>query len=747
MPSQLLQRLNKFLDQQKATQIMALQNVARVDHFAPPPASQTQNITPHWPAGGGGVWGSVMTHVQCVIIHETSGIPAYSAVETFVGRYTCMVNQDRGIGPQYFIEPNGTVFTLIGDQNFAGDPLETWHAGWRDEHIDMNPFALGIENGDIGDSVVAPGNGTGPQWWALSTKPTDLTGMRAYLTLYPNRQQDAQLIWIAQFPQIWVWVPAPPPSPPPHGQWTLRVQAGVAPGYQGAGYIVDGANPDNDRHIASPKAWRNMLFTERNYRSLVLLCRLLAEQNGLPRNFPLLPYASADADFSSAAIFRRLILAEQRCDEIAIQLGTTTADIRANTAQFTQWYQAHPRETWSRLFGVIPGSAATAGHPAVLSRPVTPCFRGFLPHSLNGGHPCPGPLFDWHRFAREVWDWWWYPFDTTTAAASTTMRPYFQARHDTPLLEYFYDAQGTAADYNGWQEAQSTEEQFLLPLATPIYSMANGVVVAARFALSNEPADSGFLLVRHELFYQAANNRINYDLAPTYVWSLIRFLENAEFNIPAAPPALPGTTPAHNPSWLNRFIMRLRECELAVQFFTAQAGNAGLTTAWAHNPSGAGPRTATGQEIERDATAYRALASDLSAGRVALFPLEVTTDTTPVRICLGDFLGFPNRMPSGQQGIQVAIFSKEQLSVPGATQRAISAATESWWADATAANRHEGSVDADLPANMAWHYHMTDFLAWINAITWASEWPKYGVTAPDGGPAPAPARPITRIVT
>ena len=34
--------------------------------------------------------------------------------------------------------------------------------------------------------------------------------------------------------------------------------------------------------------------------------------------------------------------------------------------------------------------------------PVTPCYRGFLAHSANGGHPCPGPLFDWHRFAREV---------------------------------------------------------------------------------------------------------------------------------------------------------------------------------------------------------------------------------------------------------------------------------------------------------------------------------------------------------
>jgi hypothetical protein len=53
----------------------------------------------------------------------------------------------------------------------------------------------------------------------------------------------------------------------------------------------------------------------------------------------------------------------------------------------------------------------------------------------------------------------------------------------------------------------------------------------------------------------------------------------------------------------------------------------------------------------------------------------------------------------------------------------------------------------DLPANgVAWHYPMVDFLSWINGITWTSEWEKYNVVAAGGGPAPAPARPISRIV-
>jgi hypothetical protein len=713
------------------------------------------NTTPHWPAGA---FGSVMSPIQCIVIHETSGVPSYSGINTFVDRYTCMgveadpcpsgnphkCDSNRGVGPQYFVEPNGTVYTLIGNANFTGDPRQTAHAGWRDQHINMNPFALGIENADIGDSGITPGAGNGPFWWALSNESTDLTGMKLYLTLLPNNQEDAQLIWIAQFPQRWSWVPPAAPPAPQRGSWQLQA-TNVTPGYEGAGDIVDGANPANTRHIAGPHKWRNMLFTERNFRTLVLLCRLLAERYGLPRNFPVLPYASADSDRTNSDIFRRLILAEQRRDEIVVQLGTTTATIQANTAQFTSWYNANPMDRWSRLFGAIPGTSA-----APASTPVTPCFRGILAHSANGGHPCPGPLFDWHRFAREVWDWWWYPFDfdTTANAASTTLRPYFQARHETPLLEYYYYAVGSDADHNGLHELPLIYERFLLPNATPIYAMANGVVAAARLGTSTtDPAAGGFLLVRHEVFHRTVGNGIDYDRAPTFVWSLIQFLHNPGFNIPAAPPALPAATPSGNPSWLNRFIMRLRECELAVQFHRANPGNAALTRAWGHTPSGAGPRLAIGAEIENDATTYRALAATLSASGVALFPLEAQTNTTPVRVCLGDFLGFPNVMPSGRQGFQMEIFSTDRLNVPGAAQHPVFMATETWWRDATAAVRHEATADADLPPNgIAWHYRLTDFLTWINGITWTSEWEKYEVRL-QGLPMPAPPRPITRIVT
>ena len=38
-----------------------------------------------------------------------------------------------------------------------------------------------------------------------------------------------------------------------------------------------------------------------------------------------------------------------------------------------------------------------------------------------------------------------------------------------------------------------------------------------------------------------------------------------------------------------------------------------------------------------------------------------------------------------------------------------------------------------------YHYKPTEFLQWINEVTWASEWPKYSVTGP-GPAAPKPRR-------
>src|SRR6202030_186672 len=94
---------------------------------------------------------------------------------------------NRGIGPQFFVDGNGSVFALIGQQNLAGNPRETWHGEY------MNAFTLGIENGDVGDANIAPGNGTGPQRWRLSSQPAELTGMKVHLLLHPAGDEDVGL--------------------------------------------------------------------------------------------------------------------------------------------------------------------------------------------------------------------------------------------------------------------------------------------------------------------------------------------------------------------------------------------------------------------------------------------------------------------------------------------------------------------------------------------------------------------------
>jgi hypothetical protein len=136
------------------------------------------------------------------------------------------------------------------------------------------------------------------------------------------------------------------------------------------------------------------------------------------------------------------------------------------------------------------------------------------------------------------------------------------------------------------------------------------------------------------------------------------------------------------------------------------------------------------------------MANDLVAGKVVLFPLEANTALTPVRVILGDFLGFPNQMAANQTGIQIEIFSNDPLNIPGAALRACSASTQPWWPNVAPGIRNEASIAMNPPpTGVVWHYQMAAFLQWVNQITWASEWSKYGVAGA------TPARPPSRRVT
>lgn len=712
MPSQLQRRLARFLDSSVAHRVNAVQAEPHNDNVPPPTAAELHdpahkpphNTHAHW---AGAPFGQVMHNVQSIMIHGTSGWPSYASAEGFRQRYECVDDwdwkdglvpprwgNDHAIGPQYFIDPNGTIFTLIGPENLEGDARFTWHSNA------MSFVALGIENSDGGDSgSIIPANH--PLLFRRlnpdAAAATDLAGMKLFALLHPTNAEDIVLLWFAVFPD-----------------------------YDGPGDTADMAH----RYAG----WKNTLFSERDYRSLALLCRFLLERNGVPRNFPLLPYASLEFDTADAELFRKLLRADPLRDQIAATLGLAQA-LQAGGDAFAQAYAPAHARLWSRYFGVDGGRVST------------PCFRGIISHLINGGHRCPGPLFDWHRFAREVWDWWWFPFDfkaMSPPTPETKRRPYQQARGNTPVVECFFDANGTVADYNAQQSPLSLFPQFKLPTDAPVYALANGIAIAGRLRGNADQANPGFLLVRHEVFHQGNLGRINYDQAPATVWSLTTFLQSAGFAL--------DNLSAANPDWLNRFVIRLKECELAVAFQGANPNIVSLNRSWVHQTAatpGAGARPTTGTGIERDAAEYRRIANDLIAGQVVRFPRETDENLTAVRILLGDYLGTPATLPGGISGIQVEIFSADKLDVPGAAYGVISANGQEWWRGVVAASQAEALPSGELPGSgTAYQYPLTAFLNWVNTTTWNSEWSKYGATDPNTHlPLPAPARPNSRLVS
>ena len=703
MPSELLNRLQRFLRVNTARSVMN----ARLNAEAQPT---------HWPFLNHvrTNFGDVMAAVHSIVIHETTGWPSYQSANNFVDQYTSRTAVNQGIGPQFYVDGNGTAFKLIDI-----DPRRlTWHASF------LNGIAFGIENGDIGDNPdIRPPE---VHWRALTTKPAnqdDLAGLKLFAAVHPMSAGDEDVVPI--------WFPTA--------------------NYRGPGDLT---------HVGGFR----MLFSEANYRTLALLCRYLAEELGIPRNFTLLPYEEREPNLNDVANLRKIVLADERAEMITRMLGKTIADFTANGKALSDWYteQVSHRDpspanrshgkvhnvAWSNFFEDLGGPGTAADKR---------CYRGFLSHALPGAinikpdgtdqddHPCPGPYFDWHRFAREVWDWWWYPFDFEPLGPSQTLRPYRQARRDTPLISYYYDVDGRPEDYTGKRILLASDDSFNLPDPTPIYAMANGVLVAARINMSNSPAQPGFVLCRHEVFHEALGVNINYNTPPSYVYSLTFYLQQ------------PGLTfddlSDNNPDWLNRLIMRQFECDAAIAFKKGHAADVHLRAAWDRVPIPAaegGRRLATGAQIERDADNYAASLENLRQGRPALFPLENQPGATPVRVILGDFLGFPNRMPGNQDGINISIFSRDRvaaLPALAATQGVSVWAGEDWWSAASAPGRQEDDAAKNLPADgLVWHYPLLSFLPWINGITWTSEWDKYKVVNNAGARVDRPLTPTRRRI-
>jgi len=723
LPAKLLECLNFYYDETPATDtIMPVENAA-------------PNTTPHWP---GGNFGQAISKVNSVVIHETTGRPTYAYINTMKEAYTNP--RGDGVGPQLYVSGSGAVYRFMD----IDPPRITGHAGY------MNGVSVGIENGDLGDnpdlgpnavSGGNPDNSERARWRTLNSDATvteDLTGMKAYMLLHPSNSEEGVLIWLG------------------------------TRNYTGSQNASQAATTRFDR----------MIFTEANYRSLVLLCRYLAELFQIPRNFPVLPYVTMDqqSGTSTAAStvgpqvtrFRQFILCDERSDDLATASGSSSQLISANDASLQTWY---PQQN-VRLSVVLPnGKTVNFDHNTAWTKMMSNAsqgYRGFAGHGFVGdvaardSHSmCPGPFFDWHRLAREVWDWWWYCFDfaqdpppLTTVKVSTNQRAYRRAGGSTPLREYFFDADGAASDYTSARttndSTQSGANVFSLANTAPVFAMTNGVIVAARLshpAAGSTAASNGFILIRHEVFHLTTAGKIDFDSDPTYVYSLTYYIDQ--------PGVVFANISDHNPDWYNRFLVRLTETELAVKFTEDHPTDAALNRAWVRRMDGGhGQRSMFGSQLVVDAQAYRPIADALGRGDVAYFPTEESrTGATPVRAILGDFLGVPGNLPptlatSAHTGVLVDIFTANPLpqkftltpNLPATRQGRVLASAEPWWADMCGYVDLENDPAKALPVtDPVWHYDMVDFLTWINGITWASEWKKYGLVDllhPDGPPRP-----------
>ena len=771
-----------------------------------------RRITSH--AGYAAAFPPMPGNVEALVVHETDGWPSRNKAESWVNSYTGTST----LGPQVAISGDGTVTPLV---NF---PDMTGHASF------VNKWALGCETGHRdgpgGYVLGKPPHQQSFSWHALSTNPNDLVGRKYYAI---QHEADIPLEVLA------AWFPT-------------------------ATY----AGPNRD----APTIPAGMLFTEPEYRSWALLTRYLAEAFKLPRNFPLLPHAQRGSTITDAATFRRIVMADEGIEAIKTTLvrelvtangATTFVDtdfVAGNEASFDAHYQAAAVAANSTVAGwnLVQNAMMNDGHPGGNVEPKLQqrsvalnkawlwffkAYRGLHGHGFSGNiqqgftfwspaknqyvsatyddHDCPGPLFDWHRFAREVWDWWWYPFDLDAAHAHTNLavRDYRAARATTPLREYFFhepvaNITAKVVSFGGIQGTTSSPSTFQLDADSPVYALANGEIVAARFPQATAGVvDMGFVLVRHDVYHTpdvsglaplvgqlvggppapagAAAGRIDYDVEPTTVYSLTMHL--------ARPAGLTFTDISDaNPEWLNRLIIRRKECDLAFPppGNAMHAALAAMSAADFTRPPGGQSRPTLTEAWQLDQLWIGAFLETLERGELAISQSRQACEGAgqmPLQMILGDYLGrggTVRRDGAGAltTGVRVEVFSPQLVSVDftpipdqtgwnvvGSPARpalryqsewartpdaAAAAALQQigvdplfvpWWAAVAQSQAWDVLMPAAdrLPADgQVYHYAPTTFMTWLNDLTWSSEWPKYNVKDTAGNSVARPTAPRSR---
>jgi hypothetical protein len=787
--------------------------------FDDDPRQQVEAGQAHWPNG----FGADIADVHTVVVHCTAGWPSHSKWDEFVGRYTdpTTPQNERGVGPHYYLPYDGTVFRLLSENMIC------WHAN----HV--NNRAIGVETGNL-TNVAAPtgAGGVWPNHWtALSMSTEDLPGSRFYARFVNGE------ILIARYTTA-----------------TAVVQA--------------------DANLA---ASRMMQFSEQQYRAWALLARWLAEVWCIPRNFPLRPHIMrpAMAHNSQWRNYREIVDADPVRDKyineqlqpapVNCTIATYESDVAATGLPHVYQQEIHTQPA-------LPPSPA---HPLGVAAKTTSrlwtrlfdTYRGFHGHGYSGSnlqghddHNCPGALFDWHRFARSVWDYWWYPFDLAQATPASPITSgealRDDGRIDGKLREHYFDVHAsmyfkvTASGFfpvgdeavnmpSGFiSEGDETVYMDFIPTpmhtgsignlirmyrrhwgfwhggmhfelaaASPIYAMAAGQIVAARLGPVNsefnrDEADSVypsalFVLLRHEVFFQRGDDdRINYDAEPARVYSLYMHL--------GLPEALSyDNVVTANPGWLNRLIEWKKEIDLGQAFASVHPTPAAQ---WR-------PHTARWQ---RQQPLVDQLLTQLRAGEIARFP----EGDDAVQVGLGDFLGISGHLDVNITGVHLEVLSADLIDDPWFETVDMGAAAARPYHDEQTLDEITSFINDHIPANgtntgvelfrdlpaelkasifqtvavrsksewalhdsdfpgggwavaedlmwwddvvpdmnaalpdaadhlptdgVVWNYHPIGFMAWLNDITWRSEWPKYRITDAQGTVAPAPDRPPPRV--
>jgi hypothetical protein len=375
-------------------------------------------------------------------------------------------------------------------------------------------------------------------------------------------------------------------------------------------------------------------------------------------------------------------------------------------------------------------------------------------------------------------------------------RSYRRFNENTPILDYYWDEHENEDSYKaiesegvtpGNQPNQGNSPatfNFSLPNTSPdpapIYSMSNGELVAAKLPQLGEEVSSGFVLVKHKVFYDTSSpenmsplplseNSINFNKKPSIVYSLYMHIgrpANIDFNQPSD----------HNPDWLNRILIRKKECELGIAFKNTAEGSGQRfsNNRWSNRPpsrTGEPHNPTTHEAWVHDNHFLGTFLNNLENGEVAI-PFTGNDYDQPINIILGDYIGDSGEIGNSRNGVRIEVFSPKfsppEFEVygtdesmdgwnpnlqPNSSQYYVSEWNDSdWWQAVVFGQTVDQSILPEYAEDRislnepVYHFHPLEFMKWINQVTWKHEWPKFKVKDSDGNDSQRPPRPRTRRI-